>query len=169
MCEHGFGKKQVSSCSTVPSCGRSISTMLAQKCKNRAAGCYRAMTAKEGMSHRLLEASQHSRSRNYDRKSDIPEPDSSWPGGARSSQKEPGGARRSREEPRARIAVSPCSTAPSCGRNISTMLAQNCKNGAAGCYRAMTAKEGMSHRLLEASQHSRGHNCDRKSDIPEPA
>ena len=68
--EHGFGKKQVSSCSTAPSCGRSISTMLAQKCKNGAAGCYRAMTAKEGMSHRLLEASQHSRSRNYDRKSD---------------------------------------------------------------------------------------------------
>ena len=70
MANTGLEKKQVSSCSTAPSCGRNISTMLAQKCKNGAAGCYRAMTAKEGMSHRLLEASQHSHSRNYDRKSD---------------------------------------------------------------------------------------------------
>ena len=64
--------------------------MLAQKCKNGAAGCYRAMTAKEGMSHRQLEASQHSRSRNYDRKSDSQSQEQ--PEGAGGSQKEPGGA-----------------------------------------------------------------------------
>ena len=90
MCEHWFDKKNVSSCSTAPSCGRNISTMLAQKCKNGAAGCYRAMTAKEGMSHQLLEASQHSRSRNYDRKSDSQSQEQ--PEGAGGSQKEPGGA-----------------------------------------------------------------------------
>ena len=64
--------------------------MLAQMCKNGAAGCYIAMTAKEGMSHRLLEASQHSRSRNYDRKSDSQSPEQ--PEGAGGSQKEPGRA-----------------------------------------------------------------------------
>ena len=65
--------------------------MLALMCKNGAAGCYIAMTAKEGMSHRLLEASQHSRSRNYDRKSDSQSPEQ--PEGAGGSQKEPGRAR----------------------------------------------------------------------------
>ena len=64
--------------------------MLAQKCKNGAAGCYRAMTANKGMSHRLLEGSQHSRSRNYDRQSESQS--RVQPEKAGGSQKEPGGA-----------------------------------------------------------------------------
>ena len=64
--------------------------MLAQKCKNGAAGCYRAMTANKGMSHRLLEASQHSRNRNYDRKSDSQSQEQLERAGG--SQKELGGA-----------------------------------------------------------------------------
>ena len=63
--------------------------MLAQQCKNGAAGCYPAMTANKGMSHRLLEASQHSRSRNYDRKSDSQSQET--PDEAGGSQQEPGG------------------------------------------------------------------------------
>ena len=39
----------------------------------------------------------------------------------------------------------------------------------AGCCGAMTAKQGMSQRPLEAKQHSRSRNRDRKIDIPEPA
>ena len=62
----------------------------------------------------------------------------------------------------------PAAQPPSCDRNINTVLAQKCKSRDAGCYRTMTARQEMSHRLLKASQHSRSRDCDRKSDIPEP-